>query len=242
MTIYSKTDIGKVRKSNQDAVSSGAFEGGAWGVVCDGMGGANGGDIASTKAVSVIGEVLSGNLRSDMSGNEIRQLVEQAVSRANREIYDHARYDITLAGMGTTVVCAVVVGDTLYVSHAGDSRAYIMNNSRINLLTRDHSMVQELVNLGRLTEEEARTHPRKNVITRALGVYNEIPVDHTECSLEAGDIVLLCSDGLTNCVADEKLLSMAQDIQHDMSLVEAYIDAANTSGGHDNITALIICK
>ena len=242
MTIYSKTDTGKVRKSNQDAVSSGVFEGGAWGVVCDGMGGANGGDIASSKAVSIIGEVLSSGLHSGMTGNEIRQLVEQAVSRANREIYEQARQDISLAGMGTTVVCAVVVGDALYVSHAGDSRAYILNGSRINLLTRDHSMVQELVNLGRLTEEEARSHPRKNVITRALGVYNEIPVDHTECTLDVGDMVLLCSDGLSNCVEDERLLSMAQDIQHDLSLCEAYIDAANTNGGQDNITALIICN
>lgn len=242
MTIYSKTDTGKVRSSNQDAVSSGVFEGGAWGVVCDGMGGANGGDIASSKAVEIIGGMLTQELDGELSGSEVRRIIEEAVSQANREIYAMAREDITLAGMGTTVVCAVVIGDTLYVAHAGDSRAYLLNSSRINLLTRDHSMVQELVNLGRLTEEEARNHPRKNVITRALGVYTDIEVDHTECTLEAGDMVLLCSDGLSNCVEEDRLLSMAQDIERDSSLCEAYIDSANTNGGPDNITALIICK
>ena len=211
-------------------------------MVCDGMGGANGGDIASSKAVEIIGGQLEQELDNLLSGSEVRQIVEEAIANANRRIYDMAREDITLAGMGTTVVCAVVIGETLYVAHAGDSRAYLLNTNRINQLTRDHSMVQELVNLGRLTEEEARNHPRKNVITRALGVYTSIEVDHTECTLEDGDMVLLCSDGLSNCVEEESLLSMAQDIEHDISLCEAYIDSANTKGGPDNITALIICK
>ncbi len=242
MTIYSRTDTGKVRSSNQDAVTSGVFDGGAWGVVCDGMGGANGGDIASSKAVEIIGAMLTEELSRDLTGSMIRNLIEEAIEKANRVIYEMAREDITLAGMGTTVVCAVAVGNSLYIAHAGDSRAYLMNKNRINQLTRDHSMVQELVSLGRLTQEEARNHPRKNVITRAMGVYATIEVDHTECALEDGDIVLLCSDGLSNCVEEEKLLSMAQDIEHDISLCEAYIECANTNGGQDNITALIICK
>ncbi len=242
MTIYSKTDTGKVRSSNQDAVASGVFEGGAWGIVCDGMGGANGGDIASSKAVEIISEAFTRELNGDLCGSAVRMAVEEAVARANSEIYEMARNNIALAGMGTTVVCAVVIGDNLYISHAGDSRAYIIGHNRINQITKDHSMVQELVNLGRLTEEEARNHPRKNVITRALGVYTEMEVDHNECAFENGDIVLLCSDGLSNCVEDEKLLSMAQDMEHDSSLCEAYVDSANTNGGQDNITALIICK
>jgi len=242
MTIYSKTDIGKVRGSNQDAVTSGVFEGGAWGIVCDGMGGANGGDTASSKAVEIIGAAFSEQLSSELSGEQVRRVIEQAAACANDEIYELARKDISLAGMGTTFVCAVVIGEQLYVAHAGDSRAYVLGSNRINLITKDHSMVQELVNIGRLTEEEARNHPRKNVITRALGVYTEIEVDHTECTLERRDMVLLCSDGLTNCVEEERLLSMAQDIEHDSSLCEAYVDQANTNGGQDNITVLIMCN
>lgn len=241
MVVYSKTDTGKVRKSNQDAVLSGVFEGGAWGIVCDGMGGANGGDIASSKAVDIIGSVLNEQVNSSLSFGEIKDVVEKAVDMANIEIYESAQKDISLAGMGTTMVCAVVIGNSLYVSHLGDSRAYIISRSCIKRVTRDHSMVQELVDLGRLTEEEAQNHPRRNIITRAIGVYSKVPVDHSEHQLNQGDMVLLCSDGLSNCVDEESLLSMAQDMEHDSSLCEAYVDTANTNGGSDNITALIIC-
>jgi len=239
MILFSKTDTGRVRSSNQDAVSSGFFEGGCWGVVCDGMGGANGGDIASTLAVETIGSTLSDFLMDDMSGNAVRQLIEDAVNNANLEIFRRSRLDPALTGMGTTVVCAVVMGDTLYIAHAGDSRAYLISKSGINQVTRDHSMVQELVDLGKLTQEEARNHPRKNIITRALGVYHEISVDHTESTLSAGDTVLLCSDGLSNCVEDDRLREMACSIPAD-ELCGAYVDEANKNGGFDNITALII--
>lgn len=241
MNVYSLTDKGKVRSSNQDAVSSGVFEGGVWGVVCDGMGGANGGDIASSRAIETIGTLLAGQLSCEMSGSAIRQLLEVAISQANSDIYTLARNDATLAGMGTTVVCAVVVDSTLYVAHAGDSRAYVIGSERINLITKDHSMVQELVNIGRLTEAEARNHPRKNVITRALGVHVEVPVDHTEYTLEAGEAVLLCTDGLSNCVDEEGMLSLAQSIGLGDRLCGALVGAANEAGGTDNITALLIC-
>ncbi len=239
MILFSKTDTGRVRSSNQDAVSSGLFEGGCWGVVCDGMGGANGGDIAGSRAAQIIGEMLSEFLMDGMSGSAVRQLIEDAVDKANTDIFRQSQTDPALAGMGTTVVCAVVSGNTLHVAHAGDSRAYLMSGGGINQITRDHSMVQELVDLGRLTQEEARNHPRKNIITRALGVYPRISVDHTECSVEAGDTVLLCSDGLSNCVDDAKLLEMSAQIPVD-GLCDAYINEANQRGGFDNITALVI--
>jgi len=239
MILFSKTDTGRVRSSNQDAVNSGLFDGGCWGVVCDGMGGANGGDIAGSRAAQIIGEMLTDFLMEDMSGSAIRQLIEDAVDKANMEIFRQSQTDPALAGMGTTVVCAVVSGDTLHIAHAGDSRAYLMSDGGINQITRDHSMVQELVDLGRLTQEEARNHPRKNIITRALGVYPKISVDHTECSVEKGDTVLLCSDGLSNCVDDAKLLEMSEQISVD-ALCDAYINEANQSGGFDNITALVI--
>lgn len=239
MILFSRTDRGRVRSSNQDAVNSGVFDGGCWGVVCDGMGGANGGDIAGSKAAEIIGETLADFLAEDMSGSAVRQLIEDAVSKANIEIFRQSQDDPALAGMGTTVVCAVVLGKTLYVAHAGDSRAYLMSDSGINQITRDHSMVQELVDLGRLTEEEARNHPRKNIITRALGVYPQISVDHTECSVGEGDTVLLCSDGLSNCVEDSRLLAMCTQLPAEQ-LCDAYVDEANQNGGFDNITALVI--
>lgn len=241
MTVFSSTDIGRVRSSNQDAVASGEFAGGCWGVVCDGMGGANGGDVASSTAVDIIRRTFMDKLRCDMAGSQVRQLIEEAVNNANAAILERSQKDVSLFGMGTTVVCAVVIGDTFYIAHAGDSRGYIIGENRISCITKDHSMVQELVDLGRLTVEEARNHPRKNVITRALGVYPEISVDHTEGSVDAEDIILLCSDGLSNCVDDAELQAIVRELPME-KLCDALIEAANNNGGTDNITALVIGK
>lgn len=241
MTVFSATDRGCVRETNQDAVLSGQFEGGCWGVVCDGMGGANGGDIASTRAVNIIAGRLTAEINCGMSGAELRVLIERAVREANIGVYRQAFSDPMLSGMGTTVVCAVVIGSKLYVAHAGDSRAYLIGPERIKRITKDHSMVQELVDLERITEEEALRHPHRNLITRALGVAPEVAVDHAEYQLEDGNMVLLCSDGLTNCVGEEELLAMAGSIPPE-ELCGAYIEKAKENGGHDNITALIIVK
>ena len=241
MTVHYRTDTGRVRSSNQDAAASGLFEGGCWGVVCDGMGGASGGDIASTIAVETIAEELNSRISSDMSGAQINDVVCDAVNKANDRIYNMALRNDSLRGMGTTVVCAVAVGNWLYVSHVGDSRAYHIFDDGIKRLTRDHSMVQQLVDLGRITEEEARVHPQKNVITRALGVAIGVDVEHGEYSFADGDIILLCSDGLSNCVEAARLCRMASEIPVDR-LCEAYIEEANNNGGSDNITALVISK
>lgn len=239
MTVDFKTDTGRVRGSNQDAAASGVFEGGCWGVVCDGMGGASGGDIASSCAVQTIGGELSDRLGPDLDEKQIFSIVQDAIDKANAVIYGLALKNIPLRGMGTTVVCAVVVGDTVYVSHVGDSRAYRICESGIIRLTKDHSMVQQLVDIGRITEEEARSHPQKNVITRALGVAPAVEVDHDEFPTADGDVILLCSDGLSNCVEDAEICRMAREIPID-ALCAAYIDEANNNGGSDNITALVI--
>ncbi|MBE6760040.1 MAG: Stp1/IreP family PP2C-type Ser/Thr phosphatase [Ruminococcaceae bacterium] len=241
MRIFYRTDTGRVRSSNQDSAACGEFDGGCWGVVCDGMGGTNGGDIASSIAVEMIGEELSAIMNSQLEGEQIRAVISSAVDRANARIYSMARMDDALYGMGTTVVCAVRIDSRIYVAHAGDSRAYLMGEDGINRLTTDHSMVQELVDLGRITPEEALNHPRKNVITRALGVVPEIAVDHGEYEAGENDIVLLCSDGLTNCVSEAEMLAMARKLPLD-ELCGEYIDTANNNGGYDNITALVIGK
>ncbi len=241
MTVYFKTDTGRVRSSNQDAAASGLFDGGCWGVVCDGMGGASGGDIASSRAVEIIGGQLESRLVSGMDAEQTGQIVQEAVSMANAEIYEMSQNDLSLRGMGTTVVCAVVFGGSAFVFHAGDSRAYLLGGRSIKCVTKDHSMVQELVDIGRLTPEQARTHPRKNIITRAIGVGQSVKVDQCRLALKEGQMLLLCSDGLTNCVEDGRLLEMAGAFPAE-ELCAAYIDEANGNGGADNITALIIAK
>jgi len=241
MTVYFSTDTGRVRASNQDAAASGRFVGGCWGVVCDGMGGANGGDIASSRAVEIIGGMLSESLSADMDADRIETLVQTAVDNASADLFEMSQKDLSLRGMGTTVVCTVLIGDTAYFSHAGDSRAYLMGADGIKRITRDHSMVQELMDIGRLTEEQARNHPRRNVITRALGVSASVPVDHTQHDVAAGDIILLCSDGLYNCVEENDMYRMSRELPLE-ELCGAYIDAANDNGGHDNITALVISR
>lgn len=241
MKVYSKTDKGLVRSSNQDSMAVGRFEGGVYGVVCDGMGGANGGDYASAKAVEVIDSVLKDRINADMSGSEIRSLLQEAIKAANMHILEQSLTDFALSGMGTTVVIAVADEKRLLTAHVGDSRAYLISGGRISQLTRDHSMVQEMVDLGQITQDEARNHPRKNIITRALGVDSRISIDYTESETAEGDIVLLCSDGLSNYLDDSELLGLSQSAPADR-LCELYIEKANENGGGDNITALVIQK
>jgi len=178
MKIAKKTDIGKVRNSNQDACSAGELpDGTVWAVVCDGMGGASGGDIASTTAVRIISEKITSSYRDGMSSNSIRSLLFSSIETANSVVYDISRSNTSLEGMGTTVVAAVISGGAAYIAHAGDSRAYRIFDNSIKQITRDHSIVQVMVEKGELTPNEAKGHPRKNIITRALGVDSSILID-----------------------------------------------------------------
>ena len=168
LQIYMKTDIGLVRHSNQDAVKAGVLSGNtAWAVVCDGMGGANGGNIASALAVDLISEQILSSGSEHITDQSIKNLMISAIYNANVAIYDRAMADETLAGMGTTVVAAIVSGGVAHIAHAGDSRAYLLTREGLRQITTDHSMVQELVNSGDLTTQQARRHPQKNIITRA---------------------------------------------------------------------------
>lgn len=242
MRIFFSTDVGLVRKSNQDSVGGGVFDDGTiWAVLCDGMGGSNGGEYASSKAVEVIGSHIKEKYRSGLDDTELCLLLQASIANANAAVYRQACCDERLTGMGTTVVAALVCGGVIYIAHAGDSRAYLINSGTIRQITKDHSMVQEMVDMGQITAEEAEHHPRKNIITRALGVYDTIEVDFNEVRLGEGDMILLCSDGLSNCVSAQKLAEAAQTTDPEQ-LPLAYIDMANAGGGSDNITALIICE
>lgn len=239
MRFYSKIDIGKLRASNQDDCRVSVLSGGAvLAVVCDGMGGANAGNVASEHAVKAITDYVVSSFRSEMDTVAISRMLVAAIRSANIEIYDMAINNVGLSGMGTTVVAAVVVGNTCVLAHVGDSRAYIVNGD-IKQLTRDHSVVQSLIESGKLTPEEARVHPRKNVITRALGTEEDVLPDCGEFTLNEGDTVLICTDGLTNFVENEEILDIFR--KNDISrVVDVLVARANHNGGGDNITAVTV--
>ncbi len=236
------TDKGRVRVKNEDAYDIGKFEDGAvWAVVCDGMGGVNGGNVASMIAVDVIAKAFTKSYREDADGNSIRSMLLTALNAANTYIYEAAKEDEELAGMGTTAVAVVVKEDTAYIAHVGDSRAYLIRDNSIEQETRDHSMVQALVERGELTEEEAMTHPKKNYITRAVGVEEELDVDYNEIPLQDTDAILLCTDGLTNCVGKEEILSIIQE-NGALASPDLLVEQAIEHGGNDNITVVVIAQ
>lgn len=237
LEIYGQTNIGLVRSSNQDFFMTGKFpDGDVWAVVCDGMGGASGGDIASKMAVELIAERITANYNHKMKPLSVSNLLESAINFANIKIFDLAREDESLMGMGTTVVAAIVREDEVFVSHAGDSRAYIINDN-VRQITVDHSIVQEMLDRGEITAEEAKNHPIKNYITRALGVTDRINVDFNSVDFKKDDILLLCTDGFSNCVEIQDIKTIFENI--DSATTEKLINEANKNGGKDNITVVI---
>ena len=235
MQLYGKSDVGLVRKSNQDRFAYGELPGeSAWLVVCDGMGGANGGNVASKIAVDRISWQFKSTYWKNISSKGIKNIIITAIYNANRAIYQQAQSDPTLRGMGTTVVTAIVRDGRAYLAHAGDSRAYLASDSKLTRITTDHSIVQELVSNGDITEEEARIHPQKNIITRVLGVEPTVEIDYQELELLAGDRLLLCTDGLTNYVEEKDILRLS--VRELEECCDLLISMAKDSGGGDNIT------
>ena len=246
MRIASKSDVGHVRRTNQDCYSAAELSGGViWAVVCDGMGGANGGNIASECAVKVFSEQISSAFRPGMGSNSVRTMLQSAVYAANSQIYDMSRAVDSLGGMGTTIVAAVVMNGTAHLMHAGDSRAYLIEKTgcsyELKQITRDHSVVSEMVQTGQLTEQEASTDPRRNVITRALGVDEMVEIDYNEVSLPKDSFILMCTDGLTNHVTAEEILNIIKT-ETFYEYPQKLVDLANENGGGDNITVLLIAE
>lgn len=242
MKIVAKTDKGIIREQNQDAYSVGELPGEvAWAVVCDGMGGAAGGNIASALAVKVISEKINASYNEKMREASIKNLLESAITAANIEVYDMAQARRELQGMGTTVVCAIVRDNVAYIAHVGDSRAYLANKNGLTQLTTDHSMVQDLVNQGKITAEEAEHHPNKNYITRAVGVDEGIEIDFTQTELNKDETLLLCTDGLSNYVSSNELLDDISDGQY-YAFADRLVKRANNNGGGDNITVVAIAN
>lgn len=240
MKIVAKTDKGLVRENNQDAYAVGELPGEvAWAVVCDGMGGAAGGNIASALAVKVISDKITSSYNEKMRDSSIKNLLDSAITAANIEVYDMAYSRPDLKGMGTTVVAVVVRDNVAHIAHAGDSRAYLVNKDGVKQITVDHSLVQNLVDRGEITKEEAEHHPNKNVITRALGVDKRIDVDFSEIDMQENETLVLCTDGLSNCVNN---FEMAEDIKDGQyyAFADRLVKRANKNGGNDNITVVAI--
>lgn len=239
MKIYSKTDQGIMRNSNQDAFFAGQIsENFAFGIVCDGMGGANAGNVASEIAIKTVSEYISNSYRENMDLFDIEKIIKNAISSANMLIFDRASKNVDLSGMGTTITVAVIKDNNAVIAHVGDSRIYLIEDD-IKLLTKDHSIVQTLIETGEITPDAAKTHPRKNVITRALGVEPQVIADFSQISLKPGNTLLLCTDGLTNFVDEDKIFTTF--IDNDISQVsDILIDLANDGGGGDNITVVTL--
>lgn len=234
---FSKTDIGRKRRINQDNVYSCEVPLGNLPnlfIVCDGMGGHKAGDFASAYAVKAIErEIML------CEETEPVRIIREAIECANAEIFEKAASDEQLRGMGTTAVVATIVDGTLIVANVGDSRLYIINDA-IEQITKDHSLVEEMVRIGELDRSEAREHPDKNIITRALGVTDSVEVDFFEVELKKGDIILMCSDGLTNMVEDEDIRMVVKAQRDVVQIVEELIKIANHNGGSDNIGVVVI--
>lgn len=234
---FSVTDIGKKRKLNQDFVYVSETSVGNLPnifIVADGMGGHNAGDYASKCTV----ETMVREIRGCFEKNPVR-ILGKAIRMANDQIRRKAKEDSSLYGMGSTVVAATCLGHYLQVANVGDSRLYIINDE-IRQITRDHSLVEEMVRLGSIDRAAARNHPDKNIITRAIGALDTVEIDFFHEELEPGDIILICSDGLTNMLEDETIGSI---LRERISLEERagkLIEAANDNGGKDNIAVILI--
>ena len=236
------TDVGLQRHENQDtfAVERGAADGQLIAVVCDGMGGENCGQIASSLAVRAFLDELHAVLRADMTTEQLREAVSFCVSKANAAVKRHAQEHTECHGMGTTLVSAVTNGSSgAVICNVGDSRAYRVGAERLERITRDHSVVEGLIESGSITAEQARTHPNRNLITRALGVSANIVPEYNRCEIEEGDILLLCTDGLTNMVADDDIAQVLREVPF-FDATSILVDRALQAGGQDNITVLLM--
>ncbi|MBI5189202.1 MAG: Stp1/IreP family PP2C-type Ser/Thr phosphatase [Nitrospirae bacterium] len=243
-----RTDVGRKREHNEDSL--GVFDGLGLYLVADGMGGHAAGEVASGIAVDTVrafigstaeGAVTNWPFGPDPALSPGANRLAAGIKLANMAIRAEARTNPTEKGMGTTIVAVLMDGDTAHVAHVGDSRVYVLGGGVLTRLTTDHSFVEEMVANGSLTPEQARAHPMKNLITRALGSKDEVKVDITSRPLRAGEIYLLCSDGLSGMLTDGEITRIISDNSTDMAAcAETLISRANENGGLDNITAVLL--
>lgn len=251
--VGSCSDVGMVRKVNEDslamfelAFTTQSHRSGLGLYVCaDGMGGVNAGEIASALSVDEVTSYIQNSLANLGEGvedpaSEIRNHLQQAVKNANTRVYETGRYNAELSGMGTTVTAALIFGQNVFVAHVGDSRCYLINREGIDKVSRDHSLVGRLVEIGQITPEQAAKHPQRNLIYRSLGTYPNVEVDLYQRPMKIGDCLLLCSDGLTGHVADEELQEIVLAARDPHQAAQRLVNLANQRGGEDNITVILV--
>ncbi|MBE5938805.1 MAG: Stp1/IreP family PP2C-type Ser/Thr phosphatase [Lachnospiraceae bacterium] len=237
MKAFAETNIGIKRSSNQDYVFETLKSVGKLPnlfIVADGMGGHKAGEIASKSAVEAAVKKIKSSKEKDPFS-----IMQEAVEKANEAVVEKAVKDEGCEGMGTTMVMATITEKAVYIANVGDSRLYFIDDE-IHQITRDHSYVEEMVSLGEIPKEEARNHEKKNIITRAIGVEQEILADYFEVQYKKGDYILMCSDGLTNMIEDDKIKEIVLSNTSVDDKTHALINAANENGGKDNISVVIV--
>jgi len=241
--VLGMTDVGLVRKDNQDAYATAMHEAGyTVCVVCDGMGGVAGGAVASRIAVDSFMKEILKVLRPGMTAVQLEGAVSYACSLANKSVCLAAEKSETIASMGTTLVAAVSFGDQAVVANVGDSRAYHISEEGIRQITRDHSLVEDMLERGEITSDEARRHPNRNLITRALGPDMVTQCDTFVCALKPEEYLLLCSDGLVNTVTDQEILFEVLHGDDPMTCLDRLLEIAKTNGAPDNVTIVLMEK
>jgi len=242
MKTAQKTDIGRIRSINEDRFFvQRDLHGYTLAIVADGMGGHQAGDIASQMAVDIIYEDLQG-LTSSMSIEQRKEAMQKAIETANERIFEFASGRDGYRGMGTTVVVALTDPHSIVIGHIGDSRAYLVRRDEMIQLTEDHSLVNELVRTGQITSEEATNHPRRNVLTRALGTEPRTRAEMGDFSWQEGDMLLLCSDGLSGLIDCPTMLKLVQSGNSPEEIVDRLVEQALNAGGDDNITVVLLAN
>lgn len=243
MKSFGLTDVGKVRHENQDSyiIEDCKKRNCIVTVICDGMGGAKAGDLASRlSSKAFVSRVYEALISPSLFIGNIESLLRESCADANATVYEYSSFEPDYKGMGTTLVGGVVYRRKACLVNVGDSRAYHLDEFGISQITRDHSYVEELIRMGAITKEEARTHPKKNIITRALGIDSTVECDYFEVPLRRGEGILLCSDGLTNMVTDDEIYSVFLKENSPDKVCGALKDLAMERGARDNISVVFV--
>ncbi|MGL4789855.1 MAG: Stp1/IreP family PP2C-type Ser/Thr phosphatase [Anaerotignaceae bacterium] len=209
-------------------------------IVADGMGGHNAGEVASKYAVDFFVEYTNNILENNFDESQISDTLVEAISYCNKEIYEKSLLKEELSGMGTTLTCGVIYNNKLIVAHVGDSRAYLFRDGTLTQITKDHSYVMEMVKQGKLTLEDAKVHPNRNIITKAIGSKETIQADVFIEHLKDKDLIMLCSDGLSTMVSDEEITNILNSNVDENLMVEILVNKANENGGKDNISTIVV--
>jgi len=239
VNVYGITNKGIVRTQNQDYIYVSENEKYKLYIIADGMGGANAGDIASSKATEIAKEYIINNYTEEDS-LDIKEMLRNALGFANKEIYELSIKNPEYEGMGTTIIILLIIGNKIYIGHIGDSSLYRIRKNVIRKITKDHTYVQKLLDNKEITKQEAQNHPKRHMLTKVLGCESFVEPDIIVKKIEDEDYILMCTDGLTNMIKDREIYNIIKEKQDCKLAVETLVDLANDRGGFDNISVILI--